>query len=909
MSAAAQRTRATVAGERQQLVVHNLLSDLESLAPLLPAEIRKQSWLDAYLLAAGMAQIADDYLHPEIEHFDRAASYLTRHRSPLRRAAGMGIGAVASVRRAASGAGRARRRAAAWRRDLADLVDGLADAVAAGPPAPAVHDRFVETADVLAGALGRLPKRLRRDVLRVPSCFHDLDQRPADLARLAERLADRWSDRGRPMLAVGVRTSGSYMAPLLAAHLRAAGFVEVGTLTIRPGRGLLRDERSQIAKLVRGSGLALLTDDPPVTGASIAASAGELERAGIPSEAIVLVLQLLGSDSAVPPALRSYESEVLPAAKWAVSERFAPKAVEEDLSSLFGPDTAVTGIEPLPLPEPRSPRSHKRARFLVRLRDASGEEVAKDMLVEGVGVGYLGAQEIAAADVFGEFAPETFGCLDGVLYREWMPDDRRVGSVSEAEEEQIAARIAAYVTRRRRAMPVDEDVSMGLDDKPPWDVASSVMSNAFGRVWPLGKILLTDQAAKRLMKVADPSVIDGNMDLSHWFYRNGSSGSLVKVDVGDQLFSNFGLRCFDPAFDLAGVTAREPSSTFPRRLRRAYADLGNEAIDEERWLLYELAHLWGWQRSRPDQEAQLRRARSRSLQRYFADVYLADLPAPGSGPLCALDIDGVLETEHLGFPSLTPSSALALRALRAHGLRPVLVSGRSLDEVAERCRAYGLAGGVAEYGAALYDAAGDTVEELVPSEAADELDRLRACLEQVEGISVDADFRRSVRAFLREGSRRVGLGGEATVAALHGTSGIRAVQGDGQTDFVSGAVDKGSGLRALASRLGAEVALAIGDTRSDLPMAAEAARTYAPGHADRSLRDSGFDVMKRPYQAGLAQAVGRELGHAPGECDVCGPPAATPEREILLAALAVQERGTAGMPLRAMKLAARTRHG
>jgi hypothetical protein len=90
-------------------------------------------------------------------------------------------------------------------------------------------------------------------------------------------------------------------------------------------------------------------------------------------------------------------------------------------------------------------------------------------------------------------------------------------------------------------------------------------------------------------------------------------------------------------------------------------------------------------------------------------------------------------------------------------------------------------------------------------------------------------------------------------------------------------------------------------------MAADAARAYAPGHADGSLRDSGFEVMRRPYQAGLAQAVAREIGHAPGECDVCRPEATTPEREILLAALAIQERGTAGMPLRAMKLAARMR--
>ena len=79
------------------------------------------------------------------------------------------------------------------------------------------------------------------------------------------------------------------------------------------------------------------------------------------------------------------------------------------------------------------------------------------------------------------------------------------------------------------------------------------------------------------------------------------------------------------------------------------------------------------------------------------------MPVPTAGALCAIDIDGVLETSPLGFSSLTPTGAVTLRAVTLHGYRPILATGRSLDEVRERCAAYHLAGGVAEYGAVVYN--------------------------------------------------------------------------------------------------------------------------------------------------------------------------------------------------------------
>jgi hypothetical protein len=220
---------------------------------------------------------------------------------------------------------------------------------------------------------------------------------------------------------------------------------------------------------------------------------------------------------------------------------------------------------------------------------------------------------------------------------------------------------------------------------------------------------------------------------------------------------------------------------------------------------------------------------------------------------------------------------------------------------------------VAEYGAAYYTSESGSVRALLPAGTAADLDRLRAALTGVAGVQLDGDYRYSVRAFRVVNGRRVGLDADTTNTALAraAVQGLRPIPGDGQTDFVVAGIDKGTGLRALMAELGAEgerpLALAVGDTASDLPLAGLANRACAPRHADKVLERNGFEAMKRPYQAGTAQAVRDLIGHAPGSCDVCRAPRATPQRNILLGMLAVGERGPAGIALQALELSWRLR--
>jgi hydroxymethylpyrimidine pyrophosphatase-like HAD family hydrolase len=345
----------------------------------------------------------------------------------------------------------------------------------------------------------------------------------------------------------------------------------------------------------------------------------------------------------------------------------------------------------------------------------------------------------------------------------------------------------------------------------------------------------------------------------------------------------------------------------------AHAEASPHPASQERWLLYELAHLWGEERAHSGDAHELQRARSRAVQRYFSAVYLDDLSVAAEGPLCALDVDGVLETEHLGFPTTSPAGARAVRALVLHGYRPVLATGRSLPEVIERCAPYRLAGGVAEYGSAIYESRSGQATVLVPDEASKALDVVRAFLAAQEGIALDPDYRLTVRAFRGRSGTRTGLSdGEIAAALEAGGAAVRAVPGEQQTDFVATSIDKGAGLSRLSSALGAgapggvrPIALAVGDTASDAPMAPLADIAAAPAHGHRSLHAAGFRFSARPYQAGLEDAVERLIGHGPGGCALCWPRSLENDTRRLLPILGAQEQGVRGLVSHALRLAIR----
>jgi phosphoserine phosphatase len=896
---------------RDPLLVANLLSDLDGLMKMLVDEVARESWLNSFLLAAGANQVAEDRLHESSIARARTSRYVRR---VVPGAAGRA--AAASIRTANAAAWAVRSvgpwdgRLDAWQRDLAGLVEVLADAVVSG----AWQDSgpLLARASWLRSGLAALSSGTRSSVLRLPSCFRNFDQHPDDLERLTDEVSLMLPDRSRPVAVVGVRTSGSYTAPLHGAHLRARGFETVRVLTFRPGQRWQRTELEALRVVRAAGGTVLLTDDPPKSGGSLAKAAGEIERLGFDVRSIVMLLPLLGDMEVPPPSLRRYASVVLPWAEWSVQSRLESTAVRNVLAEMVDEGLEVCSVHPLEMPLGQR-RGHVRSLFRAQLRRGN-EQLTRDICVEGVGIGYFGDHALAVARRLTTFLPDVMAVRDGLLYREWLPEGGRVDASTPESVDELAASMVEYVTARAGALAVDEDTSRRLVDRGAvWQRAGEIITRAFG---PANQFMrpIAHPLLRLLLRVDSPSVIDGACHLANWF-EVGAPGRLLKVDFDKRAFCSLDIYSYDHVFDLAACVPDAADHAMTAALHDAYVERTGAAIDPERWLLYRLVHVAERQRDDPVQHADVERAFAREMQSYYAETFFSDLAADAepTGPMCAIDVDWVLETPGLGFPSITPTGAGALRALRRHGYRVVLASGRSLDEVRERCRAYRLAGGVAEYGAAVYDHRTNCVHDLLTAEDRRQLAIVRATVAAIPGVVVDDEYRRSVRAYRFDKlGRRCGLEPESAAGVLleAGVAGtVRAIEGGSQTDFMVNTIGKAAGIRLLA---GAEqVAMAIGDSAEDLPMMRMARIAASPANADAALRAAGVHIFRRTCQAGLALAVEALIGHRPGECDVCEGPHLEPRSRLLLTLLSAQDaRGPAkiGAAIRSALVLAGARH-
>ena len=851
----------------------NLLMNVDELVAALKESVGEASSTNAFLLAVAIDQILDDHAQPE-SLLERASAF----------AAVSGAPGASAIGRMLAECGRWRHRVrlsrhpgtslASGRQPLTEMIEQLAAIVIErSAPLPGENPRLVEIGERVSRFCASRPASFRARTPVLPSCFQSFDLTIDDIKVLADRIIGRFGTAPTSLAIVGVRTSGSYLAPLLAAALRTSTSLPVTTFTVRPGIALVGKGAARARTLARDGARFIVTDDPPVTGSSLARAISQLRRAGVDKDAIWLTYPEFLDAPRLLQGLEHYPTVVLPWAEWAVHGRLAPTAVRADLAELLGGTIRVDAVELVEQRRPTRAEAHVRACYRISVTSNGAEESRQRRIaVEGVGIGYYGQHVTAVAAILADHAPEIIGLQNGLLYREWFEDADNVERMA-IDGQLLAARLADYVIERRRHLPVAGDRSLGLaGSRPVWEVASLEISQSFGRGWPLAQTLAANAVVRRILSVSSPTVIDGSMDLENWFVSSTSAGSgrtlLRSVGLQCRAFWHHGLSSYDPVFDLAGAMDAELDVPFAPEMLTRYTDESGDRVSAERWMLLRLAQLWGHRRRRPEAAIRSREAASRVVQAYFADVFFRDLGPAGDVALCALDVDGVLETEHLGFASLTTSSALALRFLRQHGYRPVLATGRSIVDVRDRCRRYGLVGGVAEYGAALYLNGTDEMVDLLDDSQRAAVATLRSRLEALPDVVVDGRHRYAIRAWALSGNRRGPLSSTEAAAVARGLD-LRIVQGDGQSDFVPTSLDKGKGLRALIGRLGASgseteavpIAFAVGDTASDAPMLALAAQRGVPAHAT-GVVPAGTLRARRPYQAGLLELTSAFLGHS-----------------------------------------------
>src|SRR5581483_6721954 len=283
----------------------------------------------------------------------------------------------------------------------------------------------------------------------------------------------------------------------------------------------------------------------------------------------------------------------------------------------------------------------------------------------------------------------------------------------------------------------------------------------------------------------------------------------------------------------------------------------------------------------------------------------ADPPAPHT--LFAVDVDGVLEDNVFGFSATTPAGIRAIRTLARHGFAVVPASGRSAGEIEARCRTFGLAAGIAEYGSVVWLRDASAPISLVADAERAQLDALRTLLARMPDPIMDPAYTASVRIFCcRAGVRRaVSHAWVEDLLRRHGLDALRTVPGDDQIDVVGRTCDKGRAVLAVRERLGLDRVEAVGDTADDLSMLRVADRAWAPANVRPAVRAAlpTVRVARGRRQLGLLE-IARLAAHGrPADCDRCRRSASAPRDAALVWALALRDRS------RALQIAGVARHG
>jgi hydroxymethylpyrimidine pyrophosphatase-like HAD family hydrolase/orotate phosphoribosyltransferase len=753
-------------------------------------------------------------------------------------------------------------------------------------------------------AAHNLPSKLLAEVAKVPAAFRSQDLSHHDLLMLGKRLVTAFKGEERPILVVGLRTAGSYFAPLLAAYLQANGFPDVLSLTLRPKKRMNVWEQAQIASAVKKNARTIIVDEPINTGGTLLKTLGLLRTAGLRERLCVAVpvhaSRCEWNTGSLSHVLRQHQIVTLEPEEWHKHTVMSDAAVANLMREWLANDDTVEVVAGSDAISERANRSieslsehkfHDRLKRVLRidLRDASGNVKTAYVFAKSVGWGWYGYHGMLACERLQDFVPKLIGFRDGVLFQEWI--DHRPAS-GDCDRVEFLKTAAAYVAHRARSLKLDNNpVSrLAVDNRHrATDELSGALSNAFGSK----PAAVLRRAYLREALIAKPcpapTLIDGKMRPQEWIK---SGGSLVKTDFEHHGLGKTELNVIDPAYDLADAILHwHLSESEEKELLEQYITYSQDKTVRTRLQLNKLlAGLYNMMSAADNlKDARLLHQHEKFNRAYldaftflvvqttrFAGEHCQPKGRPNwQNPLVVMDIDGVLDKQIFGFHSTTAAGIRAISLLHAHGFCLALNTARSIPEVKEYCKSYDMAGGVAEYGAYVWDAGSDEGQVLVSPESLVQLEILARELRRISGVFLNDDYRYSLRAFTYSKGVMVAL---PTLLVQNLISSLQLNRLTFHQTFLDTAVvaketDKGRGLLALLSMAGrsATDVVAIGDSEPDLPMFAVAGRSYAPAHISckQAARLLNCRIANGAYQLGLLDAA-RTIVHPNGHrCEKC----------------------------------------
>ena len=754
----------------------------------------------------------------------------------------------------------------------------------------------------------QLPKDLKDSIIRIPSAFRKQDLTHLDLLALGRIFVERFPDRRQPILVIGLRTAGSYFAPLLRALLKSEGYQAVRLVTLRPNQTLAAWERTSLRNGANRQDLAVLVDESPVSGRSVSLGVEHVRKAGfLPNRLTILApLRAISRDWQSHIESITLQNELvitLPPEKWYKQYLLTPDVIQERVREYFthrqyknvaivSDSSADEFNTQLGSMSGDLDRSRLKRVYAVRVETQNGLIETRYVLAKGVGWGLFGYAAFLAGYRLAGLVPPLLGLREGILYTEWLPQTATI--LNTIPRRICVERIAEYVAARVRALSlaIDPAPTLGLDSQHAgFNVLEKRLSKAYGAA-PIRK-LMSGRVRQQLSTTtcAFPTLIDGKMAPSEWIL--GRDG-ILKTDYEHHGFGKHELNVADPAYDLADAILQfDLSRIEEQELIRAYIDKSADHAVKDRLLLNKLM-AGSWLIASAQRLLRQPQLGDRGLeineQFIRAWNFLTSISMQFCGSLCnqpgtptwrsplvVLDVDGVLDRRHFGFPTTTAAGIRALRLLHSHGYAIAIDTARSAREVRDYCAAYGFIGGVAEYGSYVYDAVSNSELTVLSSEALEEIGILRQSLRRIPGVFLNDGYQYSLRAYTygSEGTLPVpDLIVSSLISSLR-LNRLRSFQTTIDTTVIAKEVDKGKGLQALLAlvRQPNLETIAIGDSEPDLSMFRVANRSYAPSQVDhRTIAKSlGCQIAQHPFQRGLLSIV-RSLIHPDGgTCNLCPP--------------------------------------
>jgi len=884
--------------------IHEIRGHLqEELARI---EVESEDWqrnevaTNIFLLSCAIAQGVDDYLLGKRYDFTKAVEKVPTlaHVVPA-------VELVLELRQKVRELGL--RRLHDWRQHWgAGIIEFTRTFLADKPIGQKV---FASSTTLLVSLLEQpLPPDLFRRRSRVPSAFHSQSLTHIDGLALARKLVDAFPDKRRPILVLGLRTAGSYFAPVVCAHLKSEGYQHLDCLTVRPTTGISSWEAREMTQCAAGGALAVIVDEPMTSGNTVQQAVRFLRQAGFETHDIVALVPNHPARKGFtwPSSAKLLPSQItvllLEGEEWRKRQLLKPEVIESRVREYFlqrGYRSAAIACSPqleqlrARLTDLSVEKGHIRFMriYEVHLQDPGGKSEKRYVLAKSAGWGWLGYHSFLEAQQLSKHIAPVLGLREGILYSEWLPEGH-AATIEFRDRDRLADTLASYVAARVRSLHLGLGSAAHLSGEY-WQTGLGLLADALSGAYgnKITQALKRVRIREKLARSGDlcPTLIDGRMQPVEWI--RGPAG-LLKTDFDHHGLGKPHLNVTDAAYDLAeAMLYWELSAGEESKLLARYVEKCGDAAVYQRLFLYKLlAGIWGKIEAlevlaRPHLSQHHAEFNRRYLQAAsflvvqttrFCGSFSSRPKRPGwRTPLVVLDIDGVLDAWIFGFPSTTKAGIQAVSLLHAHDFAVGIDTARSLAEVQEYSRAYGFVGGVAEYGSALWDAVRDRELVLVGSESLHDLEKVKDALRGIPGVFVNDGYKYSIRAYKFEEEQTLPVPTAIIQDVLEklDVTTLRIYQTRSDTAIIAKGIDKGTGLRSLLSWAGTPNldTIAIGDSEADLAMFRVATRSQAPGQIKcrEAAQALGCRIADRSHQVGLLRIVD-SLVHPNGKsCHRC----------------------------------------